>query len=220
MARRSSQQLIDLLKSKPMVELGEMQAALGNASRTTVFRYLESIPYRSSYNYNGRYYTFYDATKFGPRGLYSAGGMYFSSDGTLKATAVRLVHKSEAGQTHRELQELLRVRVQLFLQAALREGSIDRELVEKVYIYLHSDPGVRADQLRHRQERVAESASSAVIDHEVIIRVLLVMIRYPGSRPGDVVRRLRGHSPPVEPVQVDHVFSQYGLGEKGGPRIY
>jgi hypothetical protein len=35
-----------------------------------------------------------------------------------------------------------------------------------------------------------------------------------------VVRRLKGRPPPITRAQVDIVYARYGLGEKGGPRIY
>jgi hypothetical protein len=165
-------------------------------------------------------YTLHEPSKYDRWGLYSVDGKLFSIDGTAKATVVRLVRESEDGRTHSELQELLRIRVQSFLREALRKKSIDREMFGRLYIYLHTDPQVRVEQLRRRQQRISETASSLAIDDEVIIRVLLVLIRYPGSGPGDVVRHLRGYSPPIERPQVDVVFAQFGLGEKGGPRIY
>ena len=220
MVRRSPQLLLDLLESKPMVEFGDIQAALAGASRSTAFRYLEQVPYRSSYNYNGRYYTLHEPSKYDRWGLFSVGDAHFSVDGTLKKTVVRLVRESEAGCTQTELQDLLRVRVQLFLLAALREGVLEREAIGRLYVYLHIDPEVREAQLRQRQERVARPVSTIEVDHEVTIRVLLVLLRFSGSLPGDVVRRLQGRSPPVSRVQVDGVFARYELGEKGGPRIY
>jgi len=53
-----------------------------------------------------------------------------------------------------------------------------------------------------------------------VIRVLLVLLRHPGARPSEVALHLKGRSPPVTLAQVDIVFARYGLGEKGGPRIY
>lgn len=220
MTRRSPQMLVDLLESKSVVEFGDIQAALAGASRSTAFRYLEQVPYRSSYNHNGRYYTLHDRSRYDRWGLFAVGDKYFSIDGTLKATVVRLVRESEAGCTQSELQDLVRVRVQLFLLAALREGALEREAIGRVYVYLHTDPEVRQAQLRRRHERIAEPVSAVEIGDEVAIRVLLVLIRYPGSLPGDVVRRLQGRTPPVGRAQVDGVFARYGLGEKGGPRIY
>jgi len=89
-----------------------------------------------------------------------------------------------------------------------------------VYVYLHTDPEVRDAQLRRRHERIAEPVSAVATSDDVTIRVLLVLLRHPGSLPGDVVRRLQGRAPPVSRAQVDGVFARYGLGEKGGPRIY
>ena len=222
MAHRSVQMVTELLRSKPVVELAEIQSALANASRSTTFRYLEEVPYRSSYNHNGRYYTLHDRAKYDRWGLYSVGDVHFSIDATLKATVTRLVRDSEAGCTQKELQELLRVRVQLFVLAAFREGLIDREAIAaRLYLYLHTAPEIRAAQLQRRQERIALSERQGVeLDDEVIIRVLLVLLRHPGSQSSDVVRRLKGRPPPITRLQVDSVFVRFGLGEKGGPRIY
>jgi hypothetical protein len=54
----------------------------------------------------------------------------------------------------------------------------------------------------------------------IVIEVLLVLIRHPGSQLAEVVRRLRGHSPPIRAEHVRVVFDRYDLehlGEKGGP---
>ena len=220
MPRRSPQMLIELLESKPVVELGDIQAALAGASRSTAFRYLDQVPYRSSYNHNGRYYTLHDPSRYDRWGLRSVGDAHFSTDRTVKATAVRLVRESEAGWTQRELQDLLRVRVQLFLLAALHEGAVAREAVGRLYVYLHTDPEVREAQVACRRERAAGPVSVVEVGHETIIRVLLVLLRHPGSAAGDVARRLQGRSPPIGRALVDEVFARYGLGEKGGPRIY
>ncbi|NOY94579.1 MAG: hypothetical protein GXP55_25660, partial [Deltaproteobacteria bacterium] len=63
--------LIELLKSKPLVKFSEIQAALAGASRSTTFRYLEQVPYRSSYNHNGRFYMLHDPGRYDRWGLYS-----------------------------------------------------------------------------------------------------------------------------------------------------
>jgi hypothetical protein len=77
--------------------------------------------------------------------------------------------------------------------------------------------------MRHRRELIAGREATGVdldLSDAVIIQVLLVLIRHPGSRPADVVRRLRGHAPPIRLAMVQQVFARYGLdvvGEKGGP---
>ena len=92
-----------------------MQVALEDASRATAFRYLAQVPYRRSYNHNGRYYALHDRTRYDRFGLWSRGDVHLSIDGSLRATVRRLVHEAEAGATHRELQERLRIRVRTTL---------------------------------------------------------------------------------------------------------
>lgn len=220
MSQRSAHVLVTLLRARPAVQLGELRAALGEVGRSTAFRYLEQIPYRSSYSHNGRYYSLHDADRYDRWGLFSVGDVHFSVDGTAKATVIRLVHESEAGWTQKELQDLMRIRVQHFLLAAARDGAIEREPFGRLYVYFDRDPEVRQEQRRHRQESLQAAAVVTSVDHEVVIRVLLVLLRHRGATPGETVRHLVGRAPPITRDQVDVVFTRYGLGEKGGPWIY
>lgn len=215
---RSPDLLLELLKSKPVVDLAAIRSALGNVSHMTAFRYLRRVPYRRSYNQNGRYYSHHEPSRYDRFGLWSWQDIHFSVDGSLRNTVRRLVHEADAGATQRELQERLRVRTYNTLLDLLRKGEIDRERLVEVYVYLHTDRRVRASQLERRQEiltSIAESREAEAGD-EVVIQVLLTLIRYPGLGPGEVVRRLRGHSPAVTRQQAEAVFTRYELGEKGG----
>jgi len=217
---RSPQMIVKLLQSKAVVRLDDVQAALQGASRATAFRYLAQVPYRRSYNRNGRYYTLYDPACYDRFGLWSRGDVHFSVDGSLRATVRRLVHEAEGGATHRELQDRLRVRIRTTLLDLLRKGEVDRERLTEVYVYLHIDPVVQKEQIRRRQERItAEQAAAAdrEIGDDTVIQVLLMLIRHPSARPGNVVRHLRGHAPPITLPQVQAVFTRYDLGEKWGP---
>jgi hypothetical protein len=221
MAHRSAQVLIDLMMTKPVVAFQDILEALDGASSSTAFRYLQQVPYRSSYNHNGRYYTLHDPSRYDSFGLLRHGDIYFSRDGTLKPTVRRLIWESEAGLTQRELQELLRVRVQSFLQALVKAKDVERQRLEGLYHYLHSQREIRTAQLRRRRERIAAAKQREVeIDDTTVIRVLLVLIRYPGSKPADVIRRLRGHTPLIVLPQVEAVFTRYDIGKKGGPTIF
>jgi hypothetical protein len=223
MTERSPDMLVDVFKTKGVVTFSDLQTALAGASRATTFRYLKQVKYLRSYNHNGRYYTYRDPARFDRFGLYSRGGIHFSRDGTLGDTLRRLVRESQAGWTQRELQELLRVRVQVLLLEAVRHDEICRERVAGFYLYLHCDPAIGKSQLQRRQERVAArqpgDEESVGVDDAVVIQVLLVLIRHPGSGPADAVRILRGHSPPIVLEQVAEVFARYDLedvGKKGG----
>jgi hypothetical protein len=182
----------------------------------TAFRHLKQVPYRRSYNHNGRYYTRYEPGRYDRFGLWSHGDIHFSVDGSLRQTVRRLVHEAEAGATHAELLERLRVRVQNTLLDLLRKEEIARERLQGRYIYLHVDVAVRDVQLQRRREQIAEGVRGEVGD-QIAIQVLLVLIRHPGSRPEDTVRLLRGHAPPITMEQVSAVYSRYQLGEKRGP---
>lgn len=219
MTSRNPELLQELLESRIVVDLSEIQAALGNVSRATAFRYLRKVHYRRSYNHNGRYYTRHDPNKYDRYGLFSHNGVHFSRDGTLTSTIVRLVQGAPAGQTQQELRALLRVRVQVLLLEAVRRGTLDRELMDRVFIYLHIDPTVRQAQLERRGELITAATTEAEVTDAVVIQVLLTLIRHPGSNAADVVRHLHGRSPPVTMQHVRVVFDRYDLdaiGKKGG----
>ena len=223
MARRTPEMLLQLFQANEVVTFEDLQNTLDQASRATTFRYLRQVPYLRSYNHNGRYYTRRDPALFDRFGLYSRKGIHFSRDGTLGDTLKRLIRESEAGWTQRELQELLRVRVQVLLLEAVRQEEIRREAVSGLYVYVHIDPAIGDLQLQRRRELIVARQSGKTeivqLDDSVIIQVLLTLIRHPGSRPGDVVRVLRGHSPPISMEQVVEIFTRYDLNDvdkKGG----
>ncbi len=224
MVKRSPDRLAKLLQSTTLVTFEQMQVALGDASRATTFRYLKQIPYLRSYNHNGRYYTHPDPSGFDRWGLAALGDVYFSRDRTLGATVNRLVRESAAGWTQRELQELLHVRVQVVLLEAVRQGEIQREMIDWFYLYLHADPSIGQTQRQARSacldaHHAREAADAVAVDSAVIIAVLLVLLRHGGAAPAQVVRHLHGHSPPISLAQVTEVFARYALeelGKKGG----
>ncbi len=223
MIKRSPEMLIKLLQSTTVVTFEQMQAALGDASRATTFRYLKQVPTLRSYNHNGRYYTNPDPTVFDRWGLASHGDVHFSRDGTLGATVRRLVRESTAGWTQRELQALLCVRVQVLLLEAVRQGEIQREMIGWLYLYLHADPAIGQVQRQARQaqldsHRASEAASAGALDNTLIIEVLLVLLRHGRLAPAQVLRHLHGHSPPITLAQVTEVFTHYALEELGKKR--
>jgi len=220
--KRSPELLRQLLVSETVVDLPRIESALGDVSTMTAFRYLREVPYRRSYNQNGRYYCLHEPSRYDRSGLWSWNNIHFSVDGSLGKTVRRLVYEMEAGATHRELQERLRVRVHNTLLALLRQGEIEREPIAQFYVYLHRDPVIRRDQIGRRQALMATAETASVeveVDDRIIIQVLLVLLRHPGANTADVVRYLRGHSPPITMTDVRLVFARYELdsiGKKGG----
>lgn len=217
MAETESPRIIRaLLETEEVVEMPALQKALGGVSVMTVFRHLRKVPYRTSYNHRGRYYALHDPSRYDGNGLWHCGDIRFSRDGSLRQTVKRLVWESAAGKAHRELRERLGVRVQNTLLDLLRAHEVSRERLAEIYIYFHVDAVARRAQHAARHRQLADAAEREFTDADVI-QVLLVLLRHRGSTPADVVRRLRGHAPPIGHAQVEAIFARYDLGEKGGP---
>jgi len=222
------ERLRQLLKSQDVVDLPTMRSALGEVSAMTVFRHLRRVPYRRSYNHNGRYYTAHDPSRYDRFGLCSVGDIHFSVDGSLRKTVRRLVEQAEGGATHHELQQQLRVRVHNTLLNLLHKGEVERERLLQLYVYFHIDPVIRAVQRQRRDETMLDTKRHRVEDQRevtehTIIEVLLTLLHHPGSTPAQVVRRLRGHTPPIPIEQVRLVFARYALDDldkKGGRSTY
>jgi hypothetical protein len=219
---RSAETLLSLFALETVVDLPRIQVALGAASSMTAFRYLRQVPYRRSYNHNGRYYCLHEPSRYDRLGLWSVGDVFFSVDGSLTKTVRRLVYEMAAGATQRELQERVRVRVHNTLLTLLRRGEIERERLAQLYVYLHRDAAIREVQIQRRGALLNAGETTRIaagIPDEIVIQVLLTLLHHPGAKTAEVVRYLWGHSPPVSMEQVGAVFARYDLesiGKKGG----
>jgi hypothetical protein len=214
MSRKHHLRMLTAFRTSPVLTFEEIRGLLGDVSEATVRRALRGIAYVTSYNRNGRYYTLREDSKFDRWGLWSYQGVRVSRDGTLTATVERLVDESPAGWTRRELQELLGVSVQTVLTTLRRRGKVDRARIGPAYVYVSK---ARANQqLEERQKMKALKQRRSEATLEVVVAVLLVLIRHPGSTAVDVVRRLKGHSPPIHREEVEDVFERYNLAQKRG----
>lgn len=220
------ERLVQLFTSRPVVDLPTIRAALGGVSPMTAFRHLKRLGYRCSYDHKGRYYARHELARYDRFGLWSIGDIHFSVDGSLRKTARRLIEQQPAGATHQELQARLRVRVHNTVLDLFRSGEVQRERLQQLYVYLHADASLRALQLERRHEllsRAQQGDLESQVTDQLIIDVLLVLIRHPGTERADVGRHLRGHSPPISIEQIGVVFARYDLDElakKGGSSNY
>lgn len=210
--------LTQLFRRRRVVDLGELFAVLETHSRMTVFRRLSSLDYMTSYSHAGRYYTLRDIAVFDAHGLWQHAGALFSRDGTLKDTLVRLVHETEAGQFHRELQTRLGLRVQNTLADLVSGSRLGRESIDSEYLYISADAERGRRQLAQRQRliRQDEQTRGAVVTPAIIIEVLLEVIH------GSVVRidakrvsaRLLARGVHISADQVTAIFEQHGVSKK------
>ncbi len=145
-------------------------------------------------------------------GLFSFGDIHFSRNGTVGETIKHLVYELVAGLTSRELQDVLHLRVQVFLLGAVRQAAVVREKLDGFYVYVHTDSSVRELQLQQRSEQLDAGMSlsgEARVDDEVIIAVLLTLLKHREAKAAEVLRYLRGRSPPISMMQVGEVFTRY-----------
>jgi hypothetical protein len=114
------------------------------------------------------------------------------------------------------------VRVHNTLLTLLRRGEIERERLAQLYVYLHRDAVIREEQIRRRGTWLDAGEAvriEAEIPDDIVIEVLLTLLHHPEAKAAEVVRYLRGHSPPIAMGQVEVVFARYeleSLGKKGG----
>ena len=69
-ARYAATALSQLFHQEKIVTLEQLQAALGNPARCTVFRKLGELEYLSSYSHRGKYYTLRSVARFTAQGLW------------------------------------------------------------------------------------------------------------------------------------------------------
>jgi hypothetical protein len=102
----------------------------------------------------------------------------------------------------------------------IHDKKLARAKVAGHFIYLHPDSKNREAQLIKRSEILEERKFmiEAVTD-TVVIEVLIILIRHPGSKAGEVARRLKGHSPSITMQHVRVVFDRYNLDDVGEKKM-
>lgn len=204
-----------LFRRKPVATLDDLRKVLDTRSRTTVFRVVRGIGYRTSFSHAGRYYTLAGIPTFDARGLWFYRGIGFSAHGTLRATIVVLVNRSSAGYTHEELQTELTLRVHDTLRNLVQDELLGRVLVDEVYVYLSTQREVAAAQLaRRRAASTPVPQPSMALDPARTIDVLVAVIHHPRDDPNAIVAHLGTMGRPVSIGQVEHLFHCYDLPGK------
>lgn len=173
----ATQQVAELFRKKPVMDMPAIERALGERSRRSLFRDLDALDYLSSYTHTGRYYTLVSLPSFDGDGLWRYQGIGFSRDGTLKATVRRLAESAEAGRTQRELQLRLETRVHNPLLALVEGKQLRREPIEGEYVYLAAAQAQAKKQLEHRRSLVVAGLTATMpvaptLEVEVLLEVI------------------------------------------------
>lgn len=205
-----------LFRSRPVALLSDLRKALHTPSRTTIFRRLSAVGYRTSYSHAGRYYTLKRIPQFDQRGLWHYRHIGFSLQGTLRATVIDLVETSPAGQTHQELQDVLDLRVHDTLRFLVRAHELQRKRFQDFYVYLSAKPKRASRQWTQRQ-KLAPPPAPEELNPARVIDVLVDLLHHPHDDARAVSQRLRAGGHPVTPEQIETIWAHYNL--KKTPRV-
>lgn len=167
--RFSAAPLAALLRKQKIATMPELMDALGTNARRTVFRKLEGLGYRSSYSHRGRFYTLDEVAQFDDQGLWSWHDVWFSSHGTLFATAAAFIQEAESGYYVEELENLLRVGTKDALRKLAQDGRVTRELVGGRLLYCAVDPSRRRQQLLDRRTGLAAPGIAGPIPEPAVM---------------------------------------------------
>ncbi len=151
------------LKRRKIATLREIGEDMGGASDRTIFRKLNRLEYLSSYSHRGKFYTLKSITKFSREGLWSLRSVWFSRFGTLLETVVAWVQRSEAGYDASELTHALHVESKHALTRMVRQGRLQRDVVENRYVYFAADDATANQQRKRRDAHVTASRTATMI---------------------------------------------------------
>ncbi len=151
------------LERKGIATFDELQSALGNPARATVFRKLSEIEYLSSYSHRGKYYTMRSIARFSPEGLWSFKAVWFSQYGNLLDTAQAFVDRSDPGYSAMELKEVVHVKTKHALRELVDRGQLQRAKIGAQYIYLSAKKQLAQQQRRIRESDGDQSLASIIV---------------------------------------------------------
>jgi len=211
----SRRALLRLFRRRPIVTLDTLFSTLRTRSRMSVFRRLSAIGYLTSYSHAGRYYSLREIPQFDPEGLWHHQGVCFARHGSLKRTVEHIVHESEAGRTHPELERSLRVRVHNTLLDLVEEERIGRVELPRYFLYVSAKRRQANAQIARRREALEREAAEREEKPApvVVIEVLLEIIH--GTKveaePSAIAARLAGRGVSVTAAQVEALLEEHGV---------
>ena len=145
--------------------MDQLRDALGNPARCTAFRKLGELEYLSSYSHRGKYYTLKSIARFTPEGLWNFKSVWFSRFGNLLQTAEAFVHSSEAGYSASELQDAIEVKTKHALLQLVRNGRLQRETFDSVFVYLSVDDPTANKQRKARKNLIRQSSADLIVSN-------------------------------------------------------
>jgi len=159
------QELRQFFSDRKIATLEQLRDVLGNPARSTIFRKLGQLHYLSSYSHRGKYYTLKSIARFTPQGLWSFNSVWFSRFGNLLQTAEAFVENAEAGYSATELRDILQIKTKHALTQLVREGRLQRETFESVFVYLSMDKATAAAQRKARKIMLQQTSADLIVSN-------------------------------------------------------
>ena len=184
-------------------------------SEVTLRRKIKQIGLLTSYNYNSKFYTLPSMASFNEYGIWDCEGIYFSAQGSLVKTVIKLVHNSKAGCRPTELSSILQVKVNDLLRQQTTKQTVRRKKEGRSYVYYSSEETVYATQHRARELLIAASSiqkgGALIGDKNIIIAILVEIIRSGNLDQEAIERCLKAKGVDAGIKEIQAVISHYGI---------
>lgn len=195
--------------------ISELSDELNHRARSSLFRDLQKISTSSSYSHAGKYHTLESTPKFNSAGLWFYQGIGFSKYNTLKATLINLIELSNIGQTHQELNNILKIKTHNTLKQLVDTKQIfRRQMPNNLYVYLHSDREESEQQFGLRLSMKTNSlATISAPSQSLTIVVLVELIRHHQleAEPNFITNLLKQSGLDRDMITVEHIFAYYQI---------
>jgi len=209
-AESPNESLEKLFRQFKIATLAALFVCLKTKARVTVFRHLKASGYLTSFTHGNRYYSLNEIPKFDELGIWFFKGVGFSRNGRLKPTIIHLIENSVAGYSHDELRDILKTKSHNSLLQLASAKEIQRERVEKQFVYLSANENKRNKQLRERARRSSRLFPS---DTQAVL-IFVELIKDCSADPQTVSSRLLNKGHKVKTAMITNLLEHHGLLKK------
>ena len=201
--------LTKLFQRRPCWMLAPLAQTLGYAL-ISVRRFLKQLGYFRSYTHNGKWYTLRDSPQFNREGIWHHQTIGFSRHGSLTATICRLVERSPAGLSARELARKLQHPCHPVLTHLHQDQILDRVPVAGEFRYLSRET---ARNRRQREQLAVASPTSpaTTLGPQAAVLVLVEYIQHPELSFEQLAARLQPRELSVTAERIRLFFQEHKL---------
>lgn len=204
-----------LLKANTLMTISELSDEMNHRARSSLFRDLQKISTTSSYTHAGKYHALESTPNFDSAGLWFYQGIGFSKYNTLKATILNFIESSSIGKTHKELNDLLKIKTHNTLKQLVDTKQILRkQMPNSLYVYLHGDKEKSKQQFELRLSMKTGSLTKiSAPPQSATIAVLAELIRHHRleAEPNLITNLLKQSGLDINIRTVEHIFAYYQI---------